>query len=150
MTGIFASPLLAYDDGCGPSPLVPCPSPRYPMPSRARSSALTEPHHALAPAKSCRPVWRDPRCPHPRDPDGESRGMSARPQVPVRSPSLDFQTLDCLGSVPLMRYVTVLTIWCRWPDTPWWHAKAQEFVHGPDVVCYTCCHGGGMLHPLLE
>jgi hypothetical protein len=39
------------------------------------------------------------------------------------------------GSVPLMRYVTVLAIWCRWPDTRWWHAKAQEFVHGPDVVC---------------
>jgi hypothetical protein len=39
------------------------------------------------------------------------------------------------GSVPLMRYVTVVAIWCRWPDTPWWHAKAQEFVHGPDVVC---------------
>ena len=42
---------------------------------------------------------------------------------------------EALGSVPLMRYVTVLAIWCRWSDTPWWHAKAQEFVHGPDVVC---------------
>ena len=39
------------------------------------------------------------------------------------------------GSVPLMRYATVLAIWCRWPDTPRWHAEAQEFVHGPDVVC---------------
>src|SRR5262249_23045593 len=32
------------------------------------------------------------------------------------------------GSVPFMRYVTMLAMWCRWPDTPWWHAKAQEFV----------------------
>jgi hypothetical protein len=54
------------------------------------------------------------------------------------------------GSVPLMRYVTVVAIWCRWPDTPWWHAKAQELVHRPDVVCYTCRHGGGALHPPLE
>jgi transposase len=46
-----------------------------------------------------------------------------------------FDHFDLLGSVPLMRYVTVVAIGCRWPDTPWWHAKAQEFVHGPDVVC---------------
>ena len=39
------------------------------------------------------------------------------------------------GSVPLMRYATAVAIGCRWPDTPRWHAKAQEFVHGPDVVC---------------
>jgi hypothetical protein len=63
---------------------------------------------------------------------------------------LKLATGSLVGSVPLMRYVTVLAIWCRWPDTPGWHAKAQEFVHGPDVVCYTCCHGGGALHPPLE
>jgi hypothetical protein len=59
-------------------------------------------------------------------------------------------TVTEMGSVPLMRYVTVVAIWCRWPDPSWWHAKAQEFVHGPDVVCYTCGHGGSALHPPLE
>ena len=29
-------------------------------------------------------------------------------------------TAERLGSVPLMRYITVLAIWCQWPDTPWW------------------------------
>ena len=40
--------------------------------------------------------------------------------------AMDSAKQDPEGSVPLLRYATVLAIWCRWPDTPRWHAKAQE------------------------
>ena len=45
-----------------------------------------------------------------------------------------FCVLPSAGSVPLMRHAIVLAIWHRRPDKSRWHATAQEFVHGPDVV----------------
>jgi hypothetical protein len=92
----YGDGFLAPRDRGSTGAACPPASPSTTMLPTERSSALAEPHYALAPAKSCRSVWRDPRCPHPRDPDGESRGMSARPQASARSPSLELQTLDCL------------------------------------------------------